>query len=431
MTLAKPGSVEAGCDHRADSAVAPAARPDFAGLRVAYLVNQYPKVSHSFIRREIHALERLGVVVERLAIRGWDAEVVDPADRAERGRTRYLLEGGLGPLFSAAMGTLLRRPGVFLRALGAAVAMSRRSVRPLPFHLVYLAYACRVRSWLEAANVAHLHAHFGTNGAEIALLVRMLGGPAYSFTAHGADEADNARRLALDRKVAGAKFAVAISAYTRSQLLRHIPHEHWPKVKVVHCGLEAPYFGGDTRPLPEACTFVSIGRFSGEKGHLILLEAFARLLARRPDCRLVLAGDGDLRPLIEARIAALDIGGHVRITGWIASADVREEILAARVLVQPSFQEGLPVVIMEAMALGRPVIATFVAGIPELVRPGENGWLVPAGSEQELAEAMEAAVVTSGEELARMGAAARRRALARHSIDTEALKLARLFAARV
>lgn len=408
---------------------APESRREFEGLHVAYLINQYPKVSHTFIRREIRALERLGATVERIAIRGWDSEVVDPEDREERERTRYLLKDGLRPLLGAVLGTLTDRPRELLSALKAALAMSRRSVRPLPYHLVYLAHACRIRSWLAELGVTHLHAHFGTNTAEIALLVRLLGGPPYSFTAHGADEADNAPQLALDRKVAGAKFAVGISAYTRSQLLRHVAPEDWPKVTVVHCGLEPSFFDGDRPPLPDMPVFVCIGRFSGEKGHLILLEAFAEVVARRPDCRLVLAGDGDLRPMIEARIAELGISDHVRITGWISSGQVRDEILAGRVLVQPSFQEGLPVVIMEAMALERPVISTYVAGIPELVVPGDNGWLVPSGSIPELAAAMEAAASTSRDDLARMGAAARQRSLARHSIDTESAKLARHFAA--
>lgn len=399
------------------------------GLRVAYLVNQYPKVSHSFIRREILALERRGVEVARIALRGWDADVVDPEDIVERAKTRYVLRDGLLPLLGAALRAGATDPRRFLRALGTAVAMSRRSVRPLPYHLVYLAHACRIRDWLARAPVTHLHAHFGTNAAEVALLLRLLGGPAYSFTVHGADEADNARHLALDRKVRDAKFVAAISAYTRSQLLRHIDPDEWGKVEVVHCGLDPDFFVADDPPTPESPRFLCIGRFSGEKGHLILLEAFADIAAARPDCRLVLAGDGELRPRIEAKIAALGLADRVRITGWISGDEVREEILGTTVLVQPSFQEGLPVVIMEAMALRRPVISTFVAGIPELVLPGETGWLVPAGSAGDLAGAMAASLAAPPGELRRMGMAAGARARRRHDIDREAAKLAALFAA--
>lgn len=417
----------------ADPAAAPGAdAAPLAGLRVAYLVNTYPKGSHTFIRREILALERLGARVERIAFRGWDAEVVDPEDQAERGRTRYTLAGGAAPLVAATLRMAATRPRRFAAALKAALAMGRRSTRPLPYHLVYLAHACRIARWLdegEGREITHLHAHFGTNSAETAALARVLGGPPYSFTAHGADEADNAPYLALTRKIAGAKFVVGVSAFTRSQLLRQAAPEDWDKVRVVHCGIDDAFFAGDrTDPTPEP-VFLSIGRFSGEKGQLVLLEAFARVAARNPAARLVLAGDGDLRPALEARIAALGIGARVRITGWISSARVRDELLAARVLAQPSFQEGLPVVIMEAMALGRPAISTYVAGIPELVLPGETGWLVPAGEIAALAEAMEAAAALPAAEMARMSAAARARALARHSAAGEAARLGRLFAA--
>lgn len=400
-----------------------------AGLRVAYLVNTYPKVSHTFIRREIRALERLGARVERLAFRGWDDAAIDPEDRDEQARTRYVLKDGAGPLAAAAARMAATRPRRFLAALKAALAMGRKSVRPLPYHLVYLAHACRIAEWLEADGIPHLHAHFGTNSAEVALLARMLGGPPYSFTAHGADEADNAPYLALTRKIAGAKFVVGVSAYTRSQLLRQAAPEDWDKVRIVHCGIDEAFFAGARSDPPAEPVFLSIGRFSGEKGHLILLEAFAQLAESLPAARLVLAGDGDLRPAIEARIRALGLGDRVRITGWISSAQVREELLAARTLVQPSFQEGLPVVIMEAMALGRPVISTYVAGIPELVLPGENGWLVPAGQIEPLAAAMAEAAAVPPEAMAAMSAAARERSRARHGAEGEALKLGRLFAA--
>lgn len=406
------------------------ADPQGAGLHVAYLVNQYPMVSHTFIRREILAAERLGLKVERIALRGWDAELVDGLDIAERGRTRYLLKDGVLPLISASVRTFIQQPRSFFRALGAAVRMSRKSTRPLPYHLVYLAHACRLKEQLGEAPVAHLHAHFGTNSAEVAMLARLLGGPEYSFTVHGADEADDGKYLHLDRKAEHARFVVAVSSYTRSQLLRHVPPEAWHKVKVVHCGLDRHSFAeaDAAADFPSTPRFLCIARLSAEKGHLILLEAFSRIAARYPESRLVLAGDGPMRALLEQRIRDLGLDAQARITGWISSEKVREEILGCHVVVQPSFQEGLPVVLMEATALRRPVISTYVAGIPELVTPGEVGWLVPAGSVDELAEAMEKSILIPRDELRRMGAAAHKRASERHSIDREVRKLAALFA---
>ena len=400
-----------------------------ANAPVAYLINQYPKVSHTFIRREMQALERQGVVVERIAWRGWDADLADPDDRAERGRTRYVLDKGLRPLIAAAGATLLRVPGRFLSALGLALRMSRRSDRSWPYHLVYLAEACRVVAWLRASSARHLHAHFGTNSAEVAMLVHELGGPRYSFTVHGPEEFDRPEFIGLAEKIRRSAFVVAISSFGRSQLFRWVEAEHWPKVQVVHCGLDKAFHAVERTPLPTAPRLVCVGRLCEQKGQLLLVEAAQRVVRKGIALELVLAGDGEMRAQIEARIAALQLQPHVRITGWIGGAQVRDEILAARALVLPSFAEGLPVVIMEAMALRRPVISTYVAGIPELVPHGEAGWLFPAGDVEALVDAIEACLAAPPETIARMGDAAHARVLARHDVDTEAAKLRALFTA--
>lgn len=400
------------------------------GVRVAYLVNQYPKVSHTFIRREILALEELDVQVDRYALRGWNGDAVDPVDLSERDRTTYTLKDGVFSLLLAAVRQSVRQPTKMWQAIKAAMTMAKGGMRPWPYHLIYVAHACRIIQHMEQRPVEHLHAHFGTNSAEIALLVRSMGGPPFSFTVHGMDEADNAPKLAFDEKIRGAAFAVAISAYTRSQLMRHVDPSLWNKIKIVHCGLPEHAFAsaGAEEEGPQTPVFLCVGRLSGEKGHLILLDAFAKLHKNFPAARLVLAGDGDLRQSIEARIAALELGPSVRITGWIGSDQVQTEIQGCHVLVQPSLIEGLPVVIMEAMAQRRSVISTFVAGIPELVIPRENGWLVPAGTIDELVAAMEASITLPAQDTCKMRNAAFDRARERHSMVTEARKLKTLFA---
>lgn len=403
------------------------AQPSTAVLRVAYLVNQYPKVSHSFIRREILALERLGVQVQRMAIRGWADDVVDAEDEQERSRTRYVLKLGAAALLKAVVKTLIDSPGRFLSALLLATRLGLRADRPLPLHWVYLAEACVIAGWLRSSGASHLHAHFGTNPAEVAMLVRVLGGPTYSFTAHGPEEFDKAAFIHLGEKIRRAAFVVAISAYGRSQLYRWVSHDHWHKVHVVHCGLEAAFHQGVPDATPSAHRLVCVGRLCEQKGQMLLIDAAQRLKAQGLHFELVLAGDGEMRAEIDRAIVRHGLAGIVRITGWISSDQVREEVLAARALVLPSFAEGLPVVLMEAMALGRPVLTTYVAGIPELVRDGRDGWLFPAGDVQALADAMRACLQADAETCRAMGAAARARALARHDIDTEALKLAGLF----
>ena len=395
-------------------------------MKIAYLVNQYPKVSHSFIRREILALERQGFEVERVAVRGWADTLVDPEDQRERARTRYVLQGGAVALAGAVLRQAVTAPLRFARTLGLAWRMGQRAARPWPIHMIYLAEACRVVPWLQQAGTQHLHAHFGTNSAEVAMLVHALGGPEYSFTVHGPEEFDQPEFLHLAEKIRRAAFVVAISSYGRSQLYRWIGQRDWPKVQVVHCGIEPAFHAGATEPPPAAPRIVCVGRLCEQKGQLLLVAAIDRLVRKGTPVELVLAGDGEMRPELEAMIARCALQSHVRITGWIGSETVRAEILAARALVLPSFAEGLPVVIMEAMALRRPVLSTYVAGIPELVRPGREGWLFSAGDVDALVAALEEMLATSPEKLAAMGEAAHLRAMERHAIDTEAAKLGRL-----
>ncbi|WP_110992643.1 glycosyltransferase [Pseudomonas sichuanensis] len=398
-------------------------------MRIAYFINQYPKVSHSFIRREILALERQGFEIQRIALRGWDAELQDDEDVQEQGKTQYVLQGGVNALLKPALQVLRQQPRRFFASLWLALRLGRRADRAWPYHLIYLAEACRVLQWLQASGAVHVHAHFGTNSTEVVMLARALGGPAYSFTVHGPEEFDKPQFLHVGEKVRRAAFVAAVSSYGRSQLFRWVAHEHWDKVKVVHCGLERSFHDVPAVAAPSVPRLVCVGRLCEQKGQLLLLEAARLLAAQALEFELVLAGDGEMREQLEALIARHGLQAQVRITGWISSAQVREEILAARALVLPSFAEGLPVVIMEAMALRRPVLTTYVAGIPELVTPGENGWLFPAGAVEELATAMADCLAQPAHVLQRMGEAAYQRVLQRHDIDTEAARLASYFKA--
>jgi glycosyltransferase involved in cell wall biosynthesis len=281
--------------------------------------------------------------------------------------------------------------------------------------------------WLKSFGATHVHAHFGTNSAEVAMLVHELGGPPFSFTVHGPEEFDKPQGLHLGEKIRRAAFVVAISSYGRSQLFRWVEYPHWQKIKVVHCGLDQSFYDVPSTAQSDMRRLVCVGRLCEQKGQLLLIEAVSLLKAKNIVFELVLAGDGEMRSEIESLIARHGLEGRVVITGWISSECVRDEILAARALVLPSFAEGLPVVIMEAMALGRPVLTTYVAGIPELVISGQNGWLFPAGDVEALALAMQDVLLRPADQLQMMGDAARTRVLERHSIDREVSKLAGLF----
>lgn len=391
------------------------------------LVNIYPVGSHTFIRRELAALEAAGLTVWRYAARSWDLPLLDPEDQAEEARTRRLLDRGVLPALAATALTAVTRPRRFARAVATAWRLGRSGApdRGRVRHLIYLAEACLLRRWLERDGVTHLHAHFAHQPAATALFCRLLGGPPYSFTLHGFEEFERVVGATLAEKVGHAAFVVAVSSYARGQIWRWSRVDDWGKVHVVHCGLDRSSFPAVLTPPPDAPRVVCVGRFSEEKGHLVLVEAAAWLRAREPEraFEIVLVGDGPLRGVLEERVGRLGLAGHVRFAGWLSNDRVRAELAAARGLVLTSFAEGLPVVIMEALAMGRPVIAPQITGIPELVRPGENGWLVPSGDVEALASAIGALLDAPTDQLARMGQAGAERVGRDHDVRTEAGKL--------
>jgi glycosyltransferase involved in cell wall biosynthesis len=322
---------------------------------------------------------------------------------------------------------LFSAPSGFMSAFWLATNLSRHSDRGFFYHMAYLAEACCIVPVMSAFQASHAHAHFGTNSAEVVMLARELGGPEYSFTAHGSETVDGAQFFGLGEKIRRAKFVVAVCSFGKAQLFRTVEYRHWRKIRIVHCGLESEFYSGAAVPIPKAPRIVCVGRLCEQKGQLLLVEAAALLASKGRKFEIILAGDGEKREEIERLIAGFHLEEQIRITGWISSEQVRTEILASRALVLPSFSEGLPVVIMEAMALRRPVLATYVGGIPELVRSDVDGWLFPAGSTEALAEALDQLLSASMEEVTKMGESGYLRVIERHSIDSEALKLRKAF----
>lgn len=390
-------------------------------MKIAYVLNTYPQPSQSFIRREIHALEAQGHQVTRLAMRSGDAPLVDPLDQEETARTQYILKTGTFGLARACLRQLISRPNRFWHAFRHAMSLGAVSETGRLRHLIYLAEAAEVAGRCHAADVAHVHAHFGTNAAAVAMLANALGGPKFSFTVHGPEEFDAPRALALGAKIAASDFTVAISSFGRSQLCRWAAGSDWDRIKVVHCGVEPARFA-DPAPLPDGPRrVVAIGRLVEQKGQLALVEALAK--TTHP-VALTLIGDGEMRPQIEAAIARHDLQDRVTLTGWVDEARIRDELARSHALIMPSFAEGLPMVVMEAMAAARPVIATYIAGTPELVQQDVTGWLVPAGDTKALAQAMDHLAQASLKDLTKMGKAGRARVLERHDVAKEAAKLA-------
>jgi len=397
------------------------------GMKIAYVLNTYPQPSHSFIRREIQALERQGFEVLRLAMREPDTPLVDEGDKAEATRTHYVLRQGALMLLAAVLRVAIKHPLATLRALRQSYRIGTRSEVGRRRHLIYLAEAAYVLLRCRETQAVHIHAHFGTNAATVAHLTQCLGGPPYSFTVHGPEEFDAPRALSLPDKIIGAAFTVGVSRFGRSQLCRWVAHEHWPRIHVVHCGIEPARFA-DPAPMPKGpLRLVSIGRFVEQKGQMALVPAMRAICDAHPDAVLHLVGDGPLRKKLEAEIAEARLSDNVCLTGWLDEEAIRAELAQAHALVMPSFAEGLPMVVMEAMAAARPVIATYIAGTPELVRPGETGWLVPAGDPAALTQAVLELGTMPHSQRDAMGKAGRKRVLIRHDIDAEATKLASHF----
>ncbi len=392
--------------------------------RIAYLMNSYPMISTTFIRREIEAHERRGMEIKRYAIRHWEGELVDPLDIAEADRTDYILSGNAGGLIAVFFRELISRPRGVIRALGPWLSLLKKARGGLVRHAAYLMEAASFRQRAEADKIEHVHVHFGTNAAAVALLARIMGGPTYSFTVHGPDELTDAPLLDFPAKIEHASFVAAITNFCKSQLIRFSSIKAADKIEIVHCGLELRDF--EVSPPPDNQTFVCVGRLCPQKGQAQLPAVAAALRGEFPNLKIILVGDGESRAEIESEISRLGVCENVVIKGWMENAKVREQVKSARAFLLPSFAEGLPVVIMEALALGRPVISTYIAGIPELVDEG-CGWIVPAGDEDALIRVMGDALRSSPERLAALGSEGRKRIEQSHDVDKEAAKLGQLF----
>jgi colanic acid/amylovoran biosynthesis glycosyltransferase len=399
-------------------------------VRLAYLCNLYPAVSHSFVRREIEGVEQAGHEVHRFSIRPARSDLKDEADLKEARLTEAVLGQGRSTLFAGAIAMMVARPLKSVSAFVTAYRLSSPGIASKIKHAAYWVEAAWLARRLTRLGVEHLHAHFGTNPAAVALLVREFGGPRFSFTAHGPDEFDAPIALSLGQKIAAASFVAAISSYGRAQLMRWSAPKDWEKIGIIRCGIDSAFLDAPaTPPTAETTRFVCVARLSAQKGIPLLIAACERLRGNGERFTLTIIGDGEMRAEIEEDIRRRELEEIVSLAGVQTAAEIREQLLGARAFVLPSFAEGLPVVLMEALALSRPVIATAIAGVPELVDE-KCGWLIPAGSEKALVEAMIEALRSPPSELAAKGAAGRERALRLHDVSRNAAALVGHFGAR-
>ena len=403
-----------------------------APQRIAYLTSVYPRATDTFIRTEVEGLRELGFEVQTFSLRRPPADqLINEALRAAAAETSYLLTpAGLSRALAALFVAAVRKPR---RLIGAAHASWRSAPPGLAGRVravAWLLQALTLARALDAAGISHLHNHMGDAPAAVAMAASELSGIPWSTTIHGM-EFFRAGEIALGEKLSRAAFTACISQHCRAQCMIFTPSEHWPRLEVIRCGIGPQFLDAKPAPQPARPRLVCVGRLSPEKGVMLLVDAAARLVERGRDFDLVLLGDGPSRPAIEARIRETFLEDHVSLPGWVDSDRVAEEIAAASALVVPSFSEGIPVALMEAMALGRPAVSTRVGGIPELLEHGESGWLVAPGSVDALVEGLEALLDASPEARAAMGERGAQRVRSLHDARTQVGRLAERFRASV
>ncbi len=399
------------------------------GPKIAYVTGQYPLVSLTFIQREIAALRDLGLDVITCSMRETPPEQhPGPAEREAAATTFYVLKRLKRPTtFFAAQQSLFKRPGRYFATLALAWRTRSPGWKAALYQLIYFFEATVLARHLEAEGVGHIHAHFTTGATTAAMLTSELTGIPYSFTLHGPADFLEPYRWKIGEKAARARFVATISHYARSQLMFFTPAEHWDRLHIIHCGVTPDRYAASP-PEPESDTdetrLIFVGRVAPVKGLRLLVDAMLQLSEELTDLTLTIVGDGPDRALIEE--AAKPLGDRVRFTGYLSQDAVAEELRAADAAVLPSFAEGVPVFLMEAMASGKPVIATQVAGVGELVIAGETGLLVPPGDTASLIDAIRR-IATDPARRTAMGKAGRLRVADAFDIRIEAARLATLF----
>jgi glycosyltransferase involved in cell wall biosynthesis len=379
--------------------------------RVAYLVSRYPAVSHAFVQREVLALRDAGVEVDTFALhRAGDEDVLSPVDQAERDATYAIQPVRWGRLIADHLRALVTRPGRYLRTLAYSFGLGS-GARGRLWQLFYFAEAITVWSELRRRDLRHVHVHFANPGADVAMLAARFGGDdwRWSLTLHGPAEFFEVKGNRLAEKLESAAFVACASDWARSQAMSLVGADAWPRLHVVRGGVDAAVWRPDARATDrggDRLEILNVGRLAPVKGQALLIEAVAQLRERgvHAHCRIV--GDGPERGALQRGIDELGLSDSVELTGAVGQDRIRELYAQADVFCLPSFREGLPFVLIEALAMELGVVATRIMGIPELVTNGESGILVTPGRVDQLTDAL-AELAGDADRRRRLGAAGR------------------------
>lgn len=382
--------------------------------KIAYLTGEYPRATDTFIQREVAALRAHGHEVMTYSIRETGIEhLVGDEQRQEAARTFYVLKHAksLGRLIKSHIGWMMRRPEDYWRGLKLAFETAPGGTRALAYQIFYFAEAGVLADEMRRQGVSHLHNHIAKSSCTVAMLASEISGIPFSFTLHGPDIFFAPDHWRLDKKIEKARFVACISHFCRSQAMSFSPMEDWRKLHIVHCGVEPERYAGEPAGGKK---LLFVGRLAAVKGMPVLLDAMKRL---PKGVTLTVIGDGPDRAALEEQAAPFR--ERVKFLGYQSQTEVAEALKAHDVFVLPSFAEGVPVVLMEAMAAARPVITTRIAGVPELVEDGVSGILVPPGD----MDALEMAVSSVSQDIElqkKMGVAGRAKVAAEYRAFDEA-----------
>lgn len=353
---------------------------------IAYLCSEYPAISHTFIFREIESLRSAGLKVHTATIRqSSNIGVMTPGEQQEAKDTFVVLSRSLPSVFKAHAHCMLKNPAGYLRMATAGLKPVFKGPRSPIKAAAYFAEAGILLEWLHRLGVNHVHEHFGNPTAFVALLMKTYGGISYSISVHGPDIFYQVDSSMLQEKVEHASFIRCISHYCRSQIMRISAQSQWSKQHIVRCGVDPETYVPRPDPGNEVPQLLCVGRLVPAKGQHILLEACSILRNEGLRFHLTLVGDGPDRASLETFSKTHRLDDTVTFTGVLGQDRVRNCYDNADIFILASFAEGVPVVLMEAMAKEIPVVSTRITGIPELIEHGSNGLLATPGDVEDLA----------------------------------------------
>ena len=394
-------------------------------------MSQYPTISHTFILREIKKLRTLGCEVQVVSVRGADRPPASlTADEQEEyQRTFVIFEAGIAAVAGAHLGTLMRRPAAYFTGLIYSIRLARWDLRQIFLNVMYFGEAVVAGSWIWTRGLPHVHSHFSST---LELIVARVFPITFSATIHGSGEFDDVVGFYMAEKVARAAFLIGISQYGRSQMMRASDPQYWHKLEVSPLGVDPNVFlPRPHRDNPEPFEILCVGSLVPAKGYHILLAAIARLVRQgRTSLRLRLVGEGRARPSLERAIREFGLENHVRLEGACNQERVRDFYRETDLFALTSFAEGVPVVLMEAMAMEIPCLATWITGVPELIRHGVDGWLVPPGDAEPVAGAL-AYLIDQPALRQSMGRSGRARVIEKYNLDQNVARLAEIFRRRL